>query len=336
MQPVVSLIMAARNEAERIRPCLQALAAQTYPGEKLELIIADDRSTDKTPAILNDSRKEFHRATIIRIDDVPDGVSPKKYALSQALSKAGGEIIISTDADCTPPPSWILQIVACFAKDVGLVAGFAPFRDKPGILSKMLQLENFAAGFVAAGGIGWQTGITCTGRNLAYRANLITSIDGFREHMHSLSGDDDLLLQQVTQKGKWHAFFCRSAEAAVYSDPALSWRDYINQRRRHVSASRFYAKKLQFGYLLFNLANLCLWFFFVFGACLGQSLLLPPALFSLKLVLDFAALYYVARDLHRIRALRFFLLWEFFHLLDKVLISPLGFIGKIRTLKWKG
>ena len=51
-QPAVSVVVAARNEAENLRKCLPALLSQTYPRKLLEFVVVNDRSSDRTAEIL--------------------------------------------------------------------------------------------------------------------------------------------------------------------------------------------------------------------------------------------------------------------------------------------
>src|SRR5512143_3406751 len=51
-RPSVSIIIAARNEEENIGRCLRSMCNLTYPREKLEILVVDDRSTDRTGEIV--------------------------------------------------------------------------------------------------------------------------------------------------------------------------------------------------------------------------------------------------------------------------------------------
>lgn len=326
------MVVAARNEANNLAPLLQSLLNQDYPEEYTEVILVNDRSTDKTSRILTEQAAKHKRLKSIAVTATPEGVSPKKHALSQAILAAKGELIFTTDADCRPPVSWLSQTVPLFTKNIGVVIGFAPFHNESGLLSKLLQVDNLVNAFVAAGGAGQQVAITCTGRNFAYRKSVFTEVNGFAAIAGSLSGDDDLFLQLVTRKTNWQIAFCKDAGAAVCSPAARTLADFIRQRRRHVSAGKYYSKSLQFAYLLFNIANLSLFLCLAYAGYFKTGLLPVALLFSIKLLADFSALFCVVSDLKRYKYLFYFPLWEIFNLINQTLISPLGFIGKI---KWK-
>lgn len=330
-QPKVSVVVAARNEERNLRNCLNSLLAQTYPKELTQLVVVDDRSTDDTPNILKQFNSQ-HNVLGIRISEAQNGISPKKLALRQGIASANGKLIFTTDADCSPPPDWLSQTVQLFKDDVGLVIGPAPFIEESNSWSRLLCLDNFATAFVAAGAAGWNIGVTCTGRNLAYRKSVFKQVNGFQKIGHSLSGDDDLFLQTVKKQTDWKINYSLSPNTSVTSSAAKSLSEYILQRRRHVSASKYYSKLIQTSYLLFNFANLVLFGFFVLSLFFHEHLFLAVFIFGAKLLVDFLSLYLVTKKFNNRHLLYLFPLWEVFFLLNQAVISPLGLVGKVR---WK-
>lgn len=109
-QPLISVIVPARNEARNIRRSIEALAAQSY--QNLELIVVDDGSTDATPQILKqlqeapkpDSSPEI---TIINGSALPPGWAGKPHALHQGFQAAQGEWLCFVDADTFANPDLI-------------------------------------------------------------------------------------------------------------------------------------------------------------------------------------------------------------------------------------
>ncbi|MFQ5676007.1 MAG: glycosyltransferase [bacterium] len=331
-QPRISIVVAARDEEDNIEECLNALVAQTYPQALTQLIVVDDRSTDRTPEIIKRFRAQNKNISAISIAETPCGISPKKFALTKAISHATGDLIFATDADCMPGSQWISETVPLFQPEVGLVIGPAPFTQPKSLLGKLLCLDNFAVAFVSAGACGWGIGVTCTGRNLAYRRQVFNQINGFREGERSLSGDDDLFLQSVKRKTRWRIAYSLHPETAVVSRPANDLASYITQRRRHVSASKHYSKPIQASYLLFNLANLVLFGSLLASVYFQELVELVIVIFIAKLLLDLVCLYAIAKKFDKRRMLFYFPAWEIFFLLNQMIISPLGFVGKIR---WK-
>ena len=85
--PTVSVIVAVRNEEENIRDLLKDLSNQSYPKNKLQFIISDDRSTDKTWPIINDYVKKYNNFIGIKIAKLSKSMTPKKYALKQSKNQ---------------------------------------------------------------------------------------------------------------------------------------------------------------------------------------------------------------------------------------------------------
>jgi chlorobactene glucosyltransferase len=113
-QPLISIIVPARNEARNIRRCIEALSSQTYAN--LELIAVDDGSTDATPEILNElqaaakdesSVRTLPGITILTGSQLPPGWAGKPHALHQGYQASRGEWLCFVDADTFASPDLI-------------------------------------------------------------------------------------------------------------------------------------------------------------------------------------------------------------------------------------
>ncbi len=109
MKPFVSIIVPCYNEEASIRHLLEAVCAQTYPRERLELVIADGRSTDRTREVIAAFQAE-HPELSIRVVENVAGTIPA--ALNQALRAARGEIIVRLDGHSIPIPEYVERCVA--------------------------------------------------------------------------------------------------------------------------------------------------------------------------------------------------------------------------------
>lgn len=108
--PAVSLIFAARDEAEKLGAALDTLLALDYP--RLEIIAVDDRSADSTPQILEAAAARNPRLKIIRIDELPAGWLGKPHAMQKAYEKSAGEWLVFTDADVHFAPDVLRRAMA--------------------------------------------------------------------------------------------------------------------------------------------------------------------------------------------------------------------------------
>ena len=93
-----SIIIAARNEEARIEQTIQRLLAQQHV--ELELIVVDDRSTDRTGEILKRLAAADSRLKVKRVDTLPDGWLGKCHACHIGAVAATSEWMLFTDADC--------------------------------------------------------------------------------------------------------------------------------------------------------------------------------------------------------------------------------------------
>jgi chlorobactene glucosyltransferase len=95
-QDVVSIIVPARNEEANIERVLRSLAVQ----ERVrEILVADDKSEDRTAEILEAMKAEMPLLRVLRIDSLPEGWLGKTYAVSVAAREAAGDWLLFTDAD---------------------------------------------------------------------------------------------------------------------------------------------------------------------------------------------------------------------------------------------
>jgi glycosyltransferase involved in cell wall biosynthesis len=331
--PRVSIIIAMRDEQENVRRCLEAVIRQQYPRHLFEIVVADDGSIDRTPVILAEYQRHCSSLRVLRIENQPADWSRKKYALQQAIAHSRGEVLLFTDADCVPPPNWVLSMVACFEADIGLVAGFSPLMDaSSSLLGKMLTCDSLAAAVVAAGGIGLGRPITAVGRNLAYRRAVFEEVGGFAKLKHHLSGDDDLLLQLIHRTTHWRCGFAVAPESIVPSYQTISWRHFVIQKRRHLSAGKGYDFGLQASYFFFHVCNLVLMMSFWIAPLTGGCVLLAATALAVKVFADKMLLAMGAHLFGMHRRLKYLLPWEIFFLLSHLLIGPLAWMGQV---KWK-
>ena len=304
--PSLSVIVAVRDEAGHLETCLEALSRQEYPGE-WELFIIDDQSTDRSPEIARETAARYPGWHAAGNDFIGRWRSSKKGALETAFRCARGELLLFTDADCTPPPQWLAGMAAAMAPGSALCAGFSPLAapDAPQLWRAFLQVDTLAAALVAAGGIGHGRGITCSGRNLACRRQILMELGGYDALPDTLSGDDDFLLQAVARFGSRLTYALASSTAVPAQGPS-GWRAFIRQKRRHLSAGGRYHLPAQLGYALYHGTNLLLWASPLAGLIHRPLLLLLPA----KLLLDGLLLRFWSSRLHQPFSLAGFLAWE--------------------------
>jgi cellulose synthase/poly-beta-1,6-N-acetylglucosamine synthase-like glycosyltransferase len=238
VQPKVSVIIPARNEAAQLGRCLAALQQQSYPDHLYEIIVVDDASTDDTATVARAFRVRYFLSA-----QVPVGWSPKKAALQLGIRHSAAEIILSTDADCVASPQWIETMVRYFTPDVSAVVSWVDIQENLTWLSRLEALDVSALQIVGAAAIGHGHPFLANGANWGYRRELFNQANGFDGIAAIASGDDDLLLQKMSRCGRRIVFAdepsCRIRTGAC---PSLS--AFLMQRLRWASKTSHYPKAL--------------------------------------------------------------------------------------------
>lgn len=107
--PCVSIIVPACNEEKEIAPALQSLLGQDYPN--LEIIVINDRSTDRTGEILGEFARNHSSLQVIHKTDLPEDWLGKNHALHLGSTQAQGRYLLFTDADVVMAKTTISKAV---------------------------------------------------------------------------------------------------------------------------------------------------------------------------------------------------------------------------------
>lgn len=114
--PLVTAIIPAKDEEATLPDCLATVCAQSYPN--LEILVVDDRSADRTPAVVRGFAARDPRVRLLRIETLPDGWTGKTHALHVAAGEARGRWLWFLDADTRHHPD-SLSIVLEYARSEG-------------------------------------------------------------------------------------------------------------------------------------------------------------------------------------------------------------------------
>ena len=329
-QPFVSVIVTAHNESQNIATCLNSILKQDYPHDKMEIIIVNDRSEDDTGLIVDTYEMDYTMIRVITITASKPGLSPKKYALNQAISSSIGEIIATTDADCMPHASWLTTLVANFTPETGMVVGLAPLRPTSWWMSPLMCLDALMASLAAYGSLGWKHPVAATGRNIAYRKITFDEVHGFSGLMHILSGDDILLVQKVSEKTDWVIRFQPDSDALVPSYAPGGWAQFITQRKRHIFTSKYFPLSIKIGFSLLFLSKLFTFIVFILLLFTFKVSYPPNILFISSYLLTLSLFYSISSKTGQSHLLIFYPLWELYYLLNHIIIGPLGLLGKVK------
>lgn len=334
-KPFVSVLISARNEANNVEACLLSILDQSYPNDLFEIILVNDRSSDSTGKIARKLAAEGNRITVIDVESVPEGIHPKKHALTIGVSSSIGEIIIETDADVLVERYWIEKTIERFLPEVGLVVGSSTIRSKKKTLLENLQAVDFLLLVASAqGALGHGIPMGATGQNMAYRKKVFEEVGGLELNTRRYVSNDMLFLTKVSQSD-WKIVGNMSKESIVSTLAVEGWKGLISQRTRW--ASNAYWKEINFLLLLMLSVN---YFMNLFVAASVVILLVAPAfyfpifpLIVYKFIIEAIFLYVASKQLNRKDLFVKFFPW-FIAVTPYIII--IGILGGIGIFSWKG
>ncbi|UCE04473.1 MAG: glycosyltransferase [bacterium] len=325
----VTVIVAARNEAENILACLQSLEELDYSENLLEIIIVNDRSEDRTGQIINEFIKEKSQFKYFNITKTIPNLSGKASAISQAIDQSQGEIIFITDADCVVPKNWIKKTILYFTGQVGMVAGFTLLCFSRGFFNKIQNLDWAYLLSVAAGAAGLSIPLTCMGNNFAFRRSVYKQVGGYQGVGFSVT-EDFALLNAISQHTNWKILFSIDKECLVKTNPMITFRDFFSQRKRWAVGGQ---SVHWFGKLLIGLSIITN-FIFIGSFFFSQNYIFILSLFLSILIGDYLLVQSLMARLNERACLKYLPFYRiFFIFYSTILIFDLLFTQKVT---WKG
>lgn len=208
-QPAVSVIIPCYNEEATIHKLLEALHSQTYPLAKLEVVISDGLSTDRTRDVIAGFQKA-HADLAVRVVQnqartIPSGVN-------QAIRESSGEIIVRLDAHSMPIPEYVERCVEAHQSGKGDNVG-GVWDIHPGADTWVAKSISFAAAHPLGVGdamyrLNAKPGAVDTVPFGSFRRELIQRIGAFDETL--LANEDYEFNTRVRESG-----------GVVWLDPAI-------------------------------------------------------------------------------------------------------------------
>lgn len=217
--PRVSVIVPVYNGAETIGACLEALVAQDYPKDQLEILVVDNKSTDETARVV-----ARYPVRCVREDQAQSSYA----ARNRGVGEASGELLAFTDADCVPARDWLRRGVAAFADArIGGVAGeIQPL--PPQTIAQRYAVEKRALSQEGALRQNSYRPAVYTA-NAFYRKRALEQAGLFDPSVKS-GGDADLAWRVQERLGLTLAY---CPEAVVYHEHRRRVRDLLKQRRNY-------------------------------------------------------------------------------------------------------
>jgi hyaluronan synthase len=254
-RPKVSVIVPVYNEENVIGDTIESILNSDYPKNQLELIVIDDKSTDKTLEIVNKKRLSYDFKVVTH-----DKNLGKRHAMASGVKQCSGEVLVCVDSDAILQTDAIKMLVQPFAdKDVYCVCGNAKVANesdpKVNTLLARFQKVWYADAFRLRKGVESLFGIVlcCSGVLSAYRrANFEKVLDEWLNEKflgrEVVSGDDRQMTNLMMRMGGKSVF---QSTALAYTFAPHGLKKFVNQQirwgrssfRGMLFASKFFFKK---------------------------------------------------------------------------------------------
>ncbi|MCW8980530.1 MAG: glycosyltransferase [Altibacter sp.] len=268
----VSLLICAKNEIENLRKNIPLWQKQSYPN--YEIILINDASFDDTLEVMEQFSEQDTRIKIVNVENNETFWASKKYALTLGIKRAKHQRMVFTDADCSPAgDEWLGEMASHFSTDKQLVLGYGAYEKRKGFLNKIIRFETMLTALqyfsYAKAGMPYMG----VGRNLAYTSDLYYANNGFISHVKIPSGDDDLFVNEVATGA--NTAICFAQKAFTYSAPKNTWKEWMHQKRRHVTTASYYKPQHKFLLALFYISGFLFWPLAILALLVSWKLTLP-------------------------------------------------------------
>lgn len=234
-QPLVSILVAARNEEKVIGELLVSLENLTYPKEKLQVLIGNDASTDATLQVVSEFAKNRNWIQVVDIqeneEDLP--LKGKTRVLALLAHQAKGSFYFYTDADIEVPTHWIESILTEFQgnykREIGVVVGNTSVKPT-NWFEKCQAIEWLSALKIMNIFSQFNIPTTGMGNNMAVSATAYWAVGGYEKLPFSIV-EDYALYDAIVKRGFGfrHPF---GKEVLAYTKPP---ENYFEQRKRWVT-----------------------------------------------------------------------------------------------------
>jgi len=329
-----SVIIPFRNEAEHLPELLQSIKNLSYPKRLFEIIFVDDASEDLSVKMIKNQLLKSGISFRVVFNERKTN-SPKKDAITTAISYAKYKWIVTTDADCVLPTHWL----NCFDEFIQqtqtlCLAGPVAYSEEKSFLNRFQILDLLSLQGATLGGFGLKRPFLCNGANFAYNKDVFTSLNGFEGNNNIASGDDIFLLEKIAHQYPNQLHYLKNKQAIVTTKPQTTWNALCQQRIRWAAKTSNYnngfGKLTGLIVLLMNIITVLVLVLTTIGMFEPKN---GFYLITLKLIIDFALIYKTALFFNQQSILKRFIPVFFIYPFFSVFIA---FTSLFSNYQWKG
>lgn len=233
--PEISIWVACRNEEDNIAGCLNSLLLLDYPVNKLQILVGNDQSTDKTAEIVQQFSNEYPHIQLINIVDDDRGLKAKARVMAQLDQHALGDFYLITDADVWVKPQWAKAMLQSLDENTGVSSGTTMVKSEG--MDGWLQEMDWAY-FMGLLNVISYSGVpaTAVGNNMIVRKDAYWQTGGYANIRFSIT-EDYKLYSEVCAKG-WGWNNVMHPDVLAYSEKTTGFVPLLHQRKRWLSGGK--------------------------------------------------------------------------------------------------
>lgn len=230
--PLVSVLVAARNEEHNIVNCINSLKKLNYPQDRLQIILINDNSDDKTEELMYKTTEGYKDFLILNTKDYTgSGLKGKVNALSYGILKSTGDLYMMTDADCEVQPEWVRETVKYFDTNTGLICGFTMIDYSRTFFSKLQALDWIYLQSLATASSGIDSELSCIGNNLSVSAKAYKSIGGYGNLKFSVT-EDLALMRRIKEEKTLKIKYPINKNCLIKTNACADFKELYRQKKR--------------------------------------------------------------------------------------------------------
>lgn len=232
--PLISILVAARNEEESIINCLEAIERLDYPINCVEVLIGNDQSTDRTATLVNEFNADKPWFRLIEVLPGSGALRGKTNVLAQLAQQARGQFFFFTDADTTVSPNWLGAMSHYLRENTGVVTGIT-LPDGPTLFHKLQAIDwlyNLTLTHLLS---LFGQPVTAMGNNMAVSRKAYDSVGGYESIPFSVVEDYGLF--QAIVKKKYSFRNLLDKEVLAQTKPVETMHAFLQQRKRWMNGA---------------------------------------------------------------------------------------------------
>ena len=328
----VSIILCVRNGEKSLPYILDDLKSQIYEN-KIEFIIVDDFSKDKSKKIINEYIKLDTRFKYVHSNTGNKTLSFKKKAIDAGIKSSKYNHLLFTDVDCRLNNKWVASMMNHYDDKINYIIGCSIVRSYPKFITKFQKIDFLMLMISSSSSANSKFPLACTGQNQSYKKELYLSTGGFSKISHLLQGDDTIFMQLSKANKSFNCVFNDDVNSFVTSKPHENWKDLLLQRIRWAGDAKIMWKYSNLFFIIILSTFFTNLFFAIFPLFSNKPVINIFLLLLIKFIFEIILYYFGSKRLKQPFNFFNFISWFIIQIPYVIIVGILSFF--ISYFKWK-